>query len=93
MLVVSVTSSMPPELEVHFQGERRGRSMHIRNCQQPDSPAHIDLTIDAVRPLFGTDLPRVLDPLVFAHDHGSWQNDYRSEAPPPRPLHHPRRRH
>jgi ribosomal protein S18 acetylase RimI-like enzyme len=55
--------------------------MHIRDFQLHDLPALIDLTIEAFRPLFETDLPARLDPAVFAHDHGSWIDDYRQEVP------------
>ncbi len=55
--------------------------MHIRDCQQTDLPALIDLTIEAFRPLFESDLPQLLDPLVYAHDHGSWRESYRNEVP------------
>jgi ribosomal protein S18 acetylase RimI-like enzyme len=55
--------------------------MHIRDFQPTDLPALIDLTIEAFRPLFEVDLPTVLDPAVFAHDHGSWADDYRRDVP------------
>ncbi len=55
--------------------------MHIRDFQPTDLPALIDLTIEAFRPLFEVDLPALLDPAVFAHDHGSWADDYRREVP------------
>jgi ribosomal protein S18 acetylase RimI-like enzyme len=57
------------------------KDMHIRDCQQADLPALIDLTIEAFRPLFEVDLPDLLDPVVFAHDHGGWKDDYRREVP------------
>jgi ribosomal protein S18 acetylase RimI-like enzyme len=55
--------------------------MHIRDFQQADLPALIDLTIEAFRPLFERDLPLLLDPVVFAHDHGTWMDNYRREVP------------
>jgi len=55
--------------------------MHIRDFQPDDLPALIDLTIEAFRPLFEVDLPTLLDPAVFAHDHGSWADDYRRDVP------------
>lgn len=55
--------------------------MQIRECRQADLPALIDLTIEAFRPLFEADLPEVLDPRVFAHDHGKWKEKYREEVP------------
>jgi ribosomal protein S18 acetylase RimI-like enzyme len=48
---------------------------------EADLPALIDLTIAAFRPLFERDLPQLLDPLVYAHDHGSWKDGYRKEVP------------
>lgn len=39
------------------------------------------LTIEAFRPLFEHHLPAQLDPTVFTHDHGQWQDDYRQEVP------------
>jgi ribosomal protein S18 acetylase RimI-like enzyme len=56
-------------------------NMHIRNFEPADLPALIDLTIEAFRPLFEMDLPAVLDPRVFAHDHGQWEDGYRREVP------------
>ena len=55
--------------------------MHIRPALATDLPALIDLTITTFRPLFETSLPGLLDPLVYAHDHGSWQDDYRRDVP------------
>ena len=55
--------------------------MDIRDCRQADLPALVDLTIEAFRPLFEVDLPALLDPAVFAHDHGRWMDDYRAEVP------------
>jgi ribosomal protein S18 acetylase RimI-like enzyme len=55
--------------------------MHIRHALPTDLPALVDLTIAAFRPLFETDLPRVLDPLVYAHDHGDWEAGYRRQVP------------
>jgi ribosomal protein S18 acetylase RimI-like enzyme len=55
--------------------------MLLRECRQADLPALIDLTIEAFRPLFEADLPEVLDPRVFAHDHGNWKEKYREEVP------------
>jgi ribosomal protein S18 acetylase RimI-like enzyme len=55
--------------------------MHLRDCRQDDLPALVDLTIAAFRPLFETALPQALDPVVFAHDHGSWQDSYRRDVP------------
>jgi ribosomal protein S18 acetylase RimI-like enzyme len=55
--------------------------MHIRSALPGDLPALVDLTIAAFRPLFETDLPRALDPLVYAHDHGSWEAGYRQQVP------------
>lgn len=55
--------------------------MLLRDFQQADLPALIDLTIEAIRPLFETDLLQLLDPKVYAHDHGSWRDDYRSQVP------------
>jgi ribosomal protein S18 acetylase RimI-like enzyme len=55
--------------------------MDIRDFQEHDLPALIDLTIEAFRPLFETHLPDALSPQVFAHDHGAWEADYRQEVP------------
>lgn len=55
--------------------------MRIRDARQTDLPALIELTIEAFRPLFEAVLPQVLDPLVFAHDHGNWKDQYRKEVP------------
>jgi ribosomal protein S18 acetylase RimI-like enzyme len=55
--------------------------MLLRECRQSDLPALIDLTIEAFRPFFEGDLPEVLDPRVFAHDHGNWKEKYRAEVP------------
>jgi ribosomal protein S18 acetylase RimI-like enzyme len=55
--------------------------MHIRDFRPTDLPALIDLTIDAFRPLFEAALPALLDATVFAHDHGTWADDYRREVP------------
>ena len=69
--------------------------MHIRDFQPDDLPALIDLTIHAFRPLFEVDLPTLLDPAVFAHDHGTWAEDYRRDVPtfhdPGQPAHAARR--
>lgn len=55
--------------------------MQIRTFHPSDLPALIDLTIETFRVLFEDDLPDLLGPGVFAHDHGDWQNDYRHEVP------------
>jgi ribosomal protein S18 acetylase RimI-like enzyme len=55
--------------------------MHIRNVEARDLPVLVDLTIEAFRPLFERHLPALVSPEVFAHDHASWENDYRSEVP------------
>ena len=68
---VRLVSSAPPEAD----------NMHIRSFEPADVPALIDLTIAAFQPLFEADLPAVLDPRVFAHDHGRWEDGYRREVP------------
>jgi len=55
--------------------------MRIRDAQRSDLPALIDLTIEAFRPLFEEHWPALLDPIVFAHDHGQWEAGYRREVP------------
>ena len=55
--------------------------MHIRDGRHTDLPALTDLTIAAFAPLFESDLPRLLDPLVYAHDHGDWKARYRTQVP------------
>lgn len=61
--------------------ERSPANMHIRDFRPEDLPALVDLTIEAFRPLFEIDLPTLLDPAVFAHDHGNWSDDYRRMLP------------
>lgn len=63
------------------QARTRSTTWTIRDGGPEDVPALIDLTIETFRPLFETDLPALLDPQVFAHDHGAWQDGYRSEVP------------
>jgi ribosomal protein S18 acetylase RimI-like enzyme len=55
--------------------------MRIRDGRSEDLAALVDLTIEAFRPLFESALPVALDPVVFAHDHGDWENRYRREVP------------
>lgn len=55
--------------------------MDIRDFQDPDLPALIDLTIETFRPLFERHLPDLMSPEVFVHDHGDWEDDYRQEVP------------
>lgn len=55
--------------------------MHLRECHQSDLSTLIDLTIETFRPLFEQDLPGLMSPAVFDHDHGEWQADYRKEVP------------
>lgn len=55
--------------------------MHVRGARHTDLPALVELTIAAFRPLFETDLPVLLDPLVYAHDHGNWEDGYRKDVP------------
>lgn len=55
--------------------------MRIRDAQQTDLPALIDLTIEAFRPLFEQHWPAMFNPTVFAHDHSQWEADYRHEVP------------
>lgn len=62
--------------------------MHIRDFQGSDLSALVELTIEAFRPLFEHDLPGLLSPAVYAHDHGRWQDDYRQQVPT---LHDPDR--
>ena len=62
--------------------------MDIREFQEPDLPALIDLTIEAFRPLFDRYWPDLMSPKVFAHDHADWEAGYRLEVPA---LHDPQR--
>jgi len=62
--------------------------MHIREFRHADLPFLIDLTIEAFRPLFERHWPALMNPVVFAHDHGHWEDDYRQEVPS---LHDPDR--
>lgn len=62
--------------------------MKIRTFQTSDLPVLIDLTIETFRALFEDDLPDLISPDVFAHDHADWKNDYRREVPT---LHDPDR--
>jgi ribosomal protein S18 acetylase RimI-like enzyme len=55
--------------------------MHIRDARTADLPALVELTIAAFRPLFEHHLPQRLDPVVYAHDHAGWQDNYRKEVP------------
>ena len=60
--------------------------MDIREFQESDLPALIDLTIEAFRPLFERHWPDLMNPVVFAHDHERWEADYHQEV---RALHDP----
>jgi ribosomal protein S18 acetylase RimI-like enzyme len=60
---------------------QRATNMHIRDGQHTDLSALTDLTIAAFAPLFESDLPRLLDPLVYAHDHSDWKDRYRRQVP------------
>jgi hypothetical protein len=55
--------------------------MIIRDGHASDLRSLVDLTIEAFRPLFERHLPGLLSPGVFAHDHGTWEADYRQEVP------------
>jgi len=55
--------------------------MHIRDAEPRDLPALIDLTIETFRPLLEQHWPALIDPVVFAHDHGTWEQNYRDELP------------
>jgi ribosomal protein S18 acetylase RimI-like enzyme len=55
--------------------------MRIRPAEPRDLPALIELTIEAFRPLFEEHWPALMDPAVFVHDHGAWEEDYRTQVP------------
>jgi GNAT superfamily N-acetyltransferase len=55
--------------------------MRIRPAEQGDLPVLVELTIEAFRPLFEEHWPALMDPVVFAHDHGRWEQDYRAQVP------------
>ena len=55
--------------------------MKLRDFHGSDLPALIDLTIESFRPLFERHLPHELSPVVFAHDHGNWEDNYREQVP------------
>lgn len=63
--------------------------MDIREFQDSDLPALIDVTIEAFRPLYVHHWPALISPEVFAHDHGEWEAAYRQEVPT---LHDPVKR-
>lgn len=60
--------------------------MHIRDFRESDLPVLIDLTVETFRPLFERHWLELMDPVVFAHDHGEWEADYHQEV---RSLHDP----
>jgi ribosomal protein S18 acetylase RimI-like enzyme len=55
--------------------------MRIRAAVPDDIPTLVDLTIEAFRPLFEEHWPVLMDSVVFAHDHGRWEQDYREQVP------------
>lgn len=55
--------------------------MRIRAAGPSDLDGLTTLTIEAFRPLFEEYWPTSLGPVVFEHDHGRWQDNYRAEVP------------
>jgi ribosomal protein S18 acetylase RimI-like enzyme len=55
--------------------------MEIRTFEASDLPAVLDLTIATFRPFFEDYVHPLLGDEVFAHQHGSWQQDYRDDVP------------
>jgi ribosomal protein S18 acetylase RimI-like enzyme len=55
--------------------------MRIRHAGPRDVDELVELTIEAFRPLFEEHWPALIDPAVFAHDHGAWEQDYRVLVP------------
>ena len=54
--------------------------MNIRTFQPSDLPTLIDLTIEVFGPFFES-FRSMVPPDVFAHQHGSWADDYRESVP------------
>lgn len=61
--------------------------MTIRPFQPSDLPALIDLTIEVFGPFYEQSFRSMVPPDLFAHQHGSWADDYRESVPK---LHDPR---
>jgi len=55
--------------------------MRIRAAEPADLDRLTTLTIETFRPLFEDHWPKSLGPVVFEHDHGRWQDNYRVEVP------------
>lgn len=53
----------------------------MRAFQPDDLPAATALTIGVFRPFYEDYVRDLLGPVVFTHQHGQWDQDYRDELP------------
>src|SRR5215218_4220259 len=58
-----------------------GSPVQIRAVTSADVPALVDLTIETFRPFYEDVVPPMLGDVVFTHQHGRWEQDYRDEVP------------
>lgn len=54
--------------------------MLVRAFRQEDLAALIDLTIDTFRPFYEDYFRPLVGEAVFANQHGTWRDDYRSQV-------------
>ena len=55
--------------------------MKIRPFRPTDLSPLVDLTIEVFGPFYEQSFRSMVPPDVFAHQHGSWMNDYRESVP------------
>ncbi|HVB70448.1 MAG TPA: GNAT family N-acetyltransferase [Acidimicrobiales bacterium] len=55
--------------------------MLVRPFTESDLPDLIDLTIETFRPFYEDYVHPLLGDEVFRHQHGQWEDDYRSDVP------------
>ena len=55
--------------------------MRIRPFDASDLTAVVDLTIETFRPFYEDYVHPLMGDEVFAHQHGSWEQDYRDDVP------------
>lgn len=55
--------------------------MHIRSYDERDLAGLIELTLDTFGPFYEQYFRPLVGERVFAHQHGSWREDYRAQVP------------
>ena len=61
--------------------EKGTSTMHVREYLQHDLERLVELTIDTFGPFYEDSFRPLVGEVVFAREHGSWRQDYRTMVP------------